>query len=57
MAINPYDILALSGKLGKLAKPVLALIAEAIEAVSDTTNKRDAARKLGTLAAKRILLG
>lgn len=57
MGFNPYDVIALAGKLGKLAKPVLELIAEAIDAVSESKTKRDAARKLSTLAAKRILLG
>lgn len=44
-------------KLESLAKPVLDLIVEAIDTVTGSTSKRDAARKLGTLAAKRILLG
>ncbi len=44
-------------KLEQLAEPVLELIIEAIGAVANSSSKRDAARKLSTLAAKRLLLG
>lgn len=54
MATSPLETLF---KLEKLAQPVLDLILEAIEAVASSPSKRDAARKLGTLAAKRVLLG
>ncbi len=57
MALSPYDLIEIAGKLGKLAKPVLELVTEVIDAVSDSKTKRDAARRISTIAAKRILLG
>ncbi len=54
MAVSPLQLLY---AIEKLSKPVLELVAEVIETVSSTKTKRDAARRLGTLAAKRILLG
>ncbi len=53
----PSSALAIYYILETLAKPVLELIGEAVVAVKDSPTKRDAARKLGTLAAKKILLG
>lgn len=54
MASSPLETLM---KLESLTKPVLDLVVEVIDAVKDSPTKRDAARKLGTIAAKRILLG
>lgn len=54
MAASPLETLF---KLEKLAEPVLELIIEAIQAVQGSSTKRDAARRLGTLAAKKVLLG
>jgi hypothetical protein len=54
MASSPLAILQ---RLESLAKPVLELILEAVDAVQGSATKRDAARRLGTLAAKKILLG
>lgn len=54
MATSPLETLS---KLEKLAEPVLDLILEAITAVSGSITKREAARRLGTLAAKKVLLG
>jgi hypothetical protein len=54
MAANP---LALFYAIEKLAPTVIELITEVVEAVSGSKTKRDAARKMGTIAARRILLG
>lgn len=54
MGSSPMETLS---KLEKLAMPVLELIIEAIDAVAGSSTKRDAARKLSAIAAKRLLLG
>ncbi len=54
MAVSPVETLM---KLESLAKPVLELILEAVQAVSGSITKREAARRLGTLAARKMLLG
>lgn len=53
----PASPIAIYYLLETLAPKVLELIHEAVLAVKDSPTKRDAARKLGTLAAKRVLLG
>ncbi len=54
MAASPLETLM---KLEQLAEPVLELVLEAIGVVRQSTTKRDAARRLATLAAKKVLLG
>lgn len=54
MGANPLQILRV---LERLAPPVLELVGEAVEAVKDSPSKRDAARRLIILAAKKTLTG
>lgn len=54
MVVSPIEVFY---RIEKLAKPVLELISEAVDAVGQSTTKREAARRLGTLAAKKVLLG
>lgn len=54
MAVSPVETLM---KLESLAKPVLELILSAVEAVSAAKTEKEAARRLGTFAARKILLG
>ena len=43
--------------IDRLAPPVLELITEVVEAVAESKSKRDAARRVITVAAKRVLTG
>jgi hypothetical protein len=54
MATSPIELLYL---IEKLAPPVLKLIGEVIGAVKESKTERDAARAIGLIAARKILLG
>ena len=43
--------------ISKLAPPVIELVTEIVKAIQGSTTKRDAARKLAVVAARRIVLG
>jgi len=49
--------LAILHAIERLAPPVIEFIGEAVEAVKDSPTKRDAARRLIILAAKKTLTG
>lgn len=54
MAVNPVALLKV---LSQLAPPVLELVGEIVEAVASSPSKRDAARRVIVLAAKKALTG
>ena len=54
MATSPLELFYL---IEKLAPPVIKLIGDVVNAVKDSKSERDAARKIGLIAARRILLG
>lgn len=54
MGANPLAILRI---LERLAPPVLELVGEVVDAVKGSATKRDAARRLVILAAKKTLTG
>lgn len=54
MAASPLELFY---AIEKLAPVVIDLIKEVVDAVKDSPTKRDAARKISLVAAKRILLG
>jgi len=51
---NPLAILHI---LERLAPPVLDLVGEVVDAVKGSATKRDAARRIIVLAAKKVLTG
>lgn len=54
MAANPVAIFR---AIDQLAPPVLDLLREVVEAISGSKTKRDAARRIIILAAKKTLTG
>lgn len=54
MAANPLAILK---GIERLAPPVIELVGEVVDAVQGSATKRDAARRLVILAAKKTLTG
>jgi hypothetical protein len=54
VAVDPILIFR---AIDRLAPPVLELVGEIVRAVSDSKTKRDAARRIIILAAKKALTG
>lgn len=51
------NAVAIAQQLLRLAPPVIELVGEVVDAVTYSKTKRDAARRIITVAAKKLLTG